>query len=183
MTDEAIRQRCLKFGQQYANQLRCRGPRPGDTWHLHKVVVRIHCTCHYGWRAVDQDGNIRDILVQRRWDKAAAKQFLRKRLKDLTYVLRVIITDQLRSCGAATRESPPSIAHRQHRSPNTGQKNPSNPRGSESDACGDSSFPGRPSVSAQPMVPSRSTSALDATFCPHLSTVKRCGNDSIPGKK
>jgi putative transposase len=118
VTYEAIRQRCLKFGQQYANQLRCRGPRPGDTWPLDEVFVRIHCTRHYCWRAVDQDGNILDILVQRRRDKAAAKQFLRKRLKDLTYIPRVIITDQLRSYGAAPRESLPSIAHRQHRSPN-----------------------------------------------------------------
>jgi hypothetical protein len=52
----------------------------------------------YVWRAIDQDGNVMDILVQRRRDKKAAKQFFRKLLKGLTYVPRVIITDKLKSC-------------------------------------------------------------------------------------
>jgi putative transposase len=77
--------------------------------------MRIHGTRHYLWRAVDQDGNILDVLVQRVRDQTAAKQFFRKRLKDLTYIPRVIITDQLRRYGAAIRESLPSIEHRQHR--------------------------------------------------------------------
>ena len=77
--------------------------------------MRIHGTRHYLWRAVDQDGNILDVLVQRGRDQTAAKQFFRKWLEDLTYVPRVIITDQLRSHGAAIRESLPSIEHRQHR--------------------------------------------------------------------
>jgi hypothetical protein len=64
---------------------------------------------------VDQDGNILDVLVQRVRDQTAAKQFFRKRLKDLTYIPRVIITDQLRRYGATIRESLPSIEHRQHR--------------------------------------------------------------------
>jgi putative transposase len=66
------------------------------------------------WRAVDQDGNILDILVQRRRDKTAAKKFFRKLLKDLTYVPRVIITDKLKSYGAAKRELLPGVEHRQH---------------------------------------------------------------------
>jgi putative transposase len=66
------------------------------------------------WRAVDQDGNILDILVQRRRDKAAAKKFFRKLLKDLTYVPRVIITDKLKSYEAAKREIMPGVDHRQH---------------------------------------------------------------------
>jgi putative transposase len=77
--------------------------------------MRIHGTRHYLWRAVDQDGNILDVLVQRVRDQTAAKQFFRKRLNDLTYIPRVIITDQLRRYGAAIHESLPSIEHRQHR--------------------------------------------------------------------
>jgi putative transposase len=77
--------------------------------------MRIHGTRHYLWRAVDQDGNILDVLVQRGRDQTGAKQFFRKRLNDLTYIPRVIITDQLRRYGAAIRESLPSIEHRQHR--------------------------------------------------------------------
>ena len=53
---------------------------------------------------MDQEGHILDILVQHRRDKQAAKKFFRKLLKGLTYVPRVIITDKLRSYGAAKRE-------------------------------------------------------------------------------
>jgi putative transposase len=62
-----------------------------------------------------QDGNILDIRVPRRRDKTAAKRFFRKLLKGLTYVPRVIITDQLKSYGAALREIMPDVEHRQHR--------------------------------------------------------------------
>ena len=70
---------------------------------------------HYLWRAVDQDGYILAMLVQRRRDRKAAKQFFRKLLKGLTYAPRVIITDQLKSYRAAKREILPSVEHRQHR--------------------------------------------------------------------
>ena len=64
VTYEAIRKWCRKFGQQYANQLRRRRPRPGDKWHLDEVFLTIKGERHYLWRAVDQDGNVLDILVQ-----------------------------------------------------------------------------------------------------------------------
>jgi putative transposase len=70
---------------------------------------------HYLWRAVDQDGNVLDILVQRRQDKKAAKKFFRKLLTRLRYVPRVIITDKLKSYGATKREILPGVEHRQHR--------------------------------------------------------------------
>ena len=54
---EAIRKWCRKFGQQYANQLRRRRPRPGDKWHLDEVFLTSNGERHYLWRAVDQDGN------------------------------------------------------------------------------------------------------------------------------
>jgi putative transposase len=120
---EAIRNWCRKFGQQYANQLRRRRPRPGDKWHLDEVLLTINGERHYLWRAVDQDGNILDILVQRRWDKHAAKKFCRKLLKGLAYVPWVIITDKLKSYGAAKREILPDVEHRQHRSLNNRAEN------------------------------------------------------------
>jgi putative transposase len=64
---------------------------------------------HYLWRAVDQDGNVLDILVQRRRNKRAAKKFFRKLLKGLTYVPRVIVTDKLQSYSAAKRETLPGV--------------------------------------------------------------------------
>jgi len=66
---EAIRKWCRKFGQHYANQLRRRRPKPGDKWHLDEVFLTINGERHYLWRAVDQAGNVLDILVQSRRDK------------------------------------------------------------------------------------------------------------------
>jgi putative transposase len=103
----------LKFGQQYAKQLRRRHPRPGDKWHLDEVCLTINGARHYLWRAVDQDGNVLDILVQPRRDKTAAKKFFRKLLKGLAYVPRVLITDKLKSYGAAKRKILPGVEHRQ----------------------------------------------------------------------
>ena len=88
VTYEAIRKWCRKFGQQYANQLRHRRPRPGDKWHLDEVVLTIHGERHYFWRAVDQDGNVLDILVQSRRNKKAAKRFFRKLLKGYCQLIR-----------------------------------------------------------------------------------------------
>lgn len=83
-----------------------------------EVFLTIKGEHHDLWRAGDQDGNILDILVQRRRKTRAAKKIFRKRLKGLTYVPRVIVTDQLKSDGAAKRELLPGVEHRQHRSLN-----------------------------------------------------------------
>ena len=115
VTYEAIRKWCRKFGQHYANQLRRRRPRPGDKWYMDEVFLTIKGKRHYLWRAVDQDGNVLDILVQRRRDKTAAKKFFRKLLKGLRYVPRVISIDKLKSYEAAKRELLPRVEHRQHR--------------------------------------------------------------------
>src|SRR5215475_2010367 len=100
VTHEAIRQWCLKFGQDYTNQLKYRRAQLGDTWYLDEVFVTINGKRHYLWRAVDQDDNVLDILVQSLRNKQAAKKFFRKLLKGLQYVPRVIITDKLKSYGA-----------------------------------------------------------------------------------
>src|SRR5919108_3727606 len=115
VTYETVRQWCLKFGQTYANELRRRLPRCGDKWHLDEVFLTIRGATHSLWRAVDQDGNVLDILVQSRWNKQAAKRFFRKLLKGLQYVPRVLITDKLKSYGAAKRELLPGVEHRQSR--------------------------------------------------------------------
>jgi putative transposase len=115
VSHEAIRQWCRKFGQDYANQLRHRRPRPGDKWPLDEGLLTMHGQRHSVWRAVDQDDNVLDILVQSRRNKQAAKKFFRKLLKGGQYVPRGIITDKLKSYGAAKREILPSVEHRQSR--------------------------------------------------------------------
>jgi putative transposase len=127
VTYEAIRKWCRKFGQLYGNELRQRRPRLGDKWHLDEVFLTIHGKRHYLWRAVDQEGNILDILVQRRRDKKAAKKLFRKLLKGCQYVPRVIITDKLKSYGAAKREILPGVEHRQHRYLNNRAENSHQP--------------------------------------------------------
>ncbi len=115
VTYETVRQWCQKFGQAYANQLRQRRAQPGDKWHLDEVFLKIKGNTHYLWRAVDQNGNVLDILVQSRRNKGAAKKFFRKLLKGCGYVPRVIITDKLGSYGAAQRECLSGVEHRQSR--------------------------------------------------------------------
>ena len=90
---ETIRRWCAKFGQAYANQLRRRRPRPGDKWHLDEVFIKINGKRCYLWRAVDQHGNVLDVLVQSRRNAKAARRFFRKLLttiqaKPLTQSMR-----------------------------------------------------------------------------------------------
>jgi putative transposase len=127
LTYETIRHWCLKFGQTYANGLRRSRPRPGDRWHLDEVFLKINGQVHYLWRAVDQDGDVLDILVQSRRDKKAAKKFFRKLLKGLRYVPRIIITDKLKSYSAAKAEMMPSVEHLQQKYQNNRAENSHQP--------------------------------------------------------
>jgi len=95
--------------------LRRRSLRPGDRWHLDEVFLKINGRLHYLWRAVDQDGDVLDILIQSRRDEKAAKKFFRKLLKGLRYVPRVISIDKLKSYQAAKQEIMPSVEHRQNK--------------------------------------------------------------------
>ena len=112
---ETIRQWCAKFGPVYAAGLRRRHPRPGDTWHLDEVFVTINGRRHYLWRAVDQDGNVLDILVQPRRDAKAAQRFFRKLLTKQCRVPRVLVTDTLRSYQVAHGAVMASVEQRQSR--------------------------------------------------------------------
>jgi putative transposase len=91
---ETIRRWCATFGQAYANGLCRRRPRPGDKRHLDEVFLKINGELKYVWRAIDQDGNVLDILVQDRRDKAAARRFFRRLMKTTGAVPRVIVTDK-----------------------------------------------------------------------------------------
>ncbi|MBL3671214.1 IS6 family transposase [Streptomyces sp. M2CJ-2] len=127
VSHETVRRWCAKFGQAYANGLRRRRPRPGDKWHLDEVFIKINGELKYLWRAVDADGTVLDILVQGRRDKAAARRFFRTLLKKTCSVPRVVVTDKLRSYGAAHREVMPSIEHRQSKYLNNRAENSHQP--------------------------------------------------------
>src|ERR687893_3126704 len=124
---ETVRRWTRKFGQQYAHELRRRRPQPGDTWHIDEVFLTIQGKTAYLWRAVDQQGNVLDILVQRRRNKAAAKKFFRNLLTGCQYVPRVLITDKLGSYAAAKKEVMPSFEQRQHKRLNNRAENSHQP--------------------------------------------------------
>ncbi len=124
---ESVRRWCGKFGASFASSLRRRRPQPGDKWYLDEVFIRIQGELHYLWRAVDQDGVVLDILVQPRRDAKAAKRFFKRLLRGLQYVPRVIVTDKLRSYGAAKREVLPDVEHRQSRYLNNRAENSHRP--------------------------------------------------------
>ena len=124
---ETIRRWCAKFGQAYANQLRRRRPRPGGKWHLDEVFVRINGRLRYLWRAVDQDGDVLDVLLQSHRNAVAAKRFFRKLLKGQRYVPRVLVTDKLGSYQVAHREFMSSVEHRRSRYLNNRAENSHQP--------------------------------------------------------
>jgi putative transposase len=108
---ETIRIWCQKFGPGYARNLKRRQGRLGDTWHLDEVFIRINGQQHYLWRAVDQDGDVIDILVQPRRDQRAAERFFRRLLRGQGKEPFRIVTDKLRSYSAALRTILGEVAH------------------------------------------------------------------------
>jgi len=100
---ESVRSWVLKFGPMIARRLRRRRPRPGDLWHLDEMVVRIAGKRMYLWRAVDHEGEVLDVLVQRRRDGRAAIRLMRKLLKKRGFVPKLLVTDKLRSYASAFR--------------------------------------------------------------------------------
>jgi putative transposase len=94
---------------------------------LDEVVITIAGEKHWLWRAVDQEGFVLDVLVQSRRDKKAAKRLFRKLLKKQGRAPRVLITDKLRSYGAAKREIMPGVEHRQHKGLNNRAENSHQP--------------------------------------------------------
>ncbi len=110
---ETIRRWVLKFGTTFARRLRRRRPRPSSRWHLDEMVVRIGGKRMYLWRAVDDEGEVLDVLVQRRRDKSAARKLMRKLLKKHGFAPSVIVTDKLRSYASAFRDIGLSARHEQ----------------------------------------------------------------------
>ncbi len=108
---ETIRQWCRKFGPEYARNLKRRLGRLGDVWHPDEVFVKISGERHYLWRAVDQDGDVIHILVQRYRNARAATRFFRKLLKGQERKPWQLVTDKLKSYGAARRSIMPSVDH------------------------------------------------------------------------
>ena len=127
VTYETVRQWGKKFGKTFSDQIRQRAPVRGDKWHMDEVVVSIAGEPHWLWRAVDQNGFVLDVLVQRRRDTRAAQRLMRKLLKSAATPPRVMITDKLRSYGAARAKMGLRVEHRQHKGLNNRAENSHQP--------------------------------------------------------
>src|SRR6201988_2716844 len=110
---ETVRRWVLKFGPVIARRLRRHRPRPSDRWHLDEMVVRIAGQRMYLWRAVDHEGEVLDMLIQRQRDTRAALRLMRKLLKKQGFVPKLLVTDKLRSYPAAFRRLRLTCRHEQ----------------------------------------------------------------------
>ena len=109
---ETIRSWCNKFGPAYARMIKKRRGTLGDTGYMDEVnIVMVRGERRYLWRAVDQDGDVLDILVQKRKNKQAALRFFRKLMKGQGRSARLIVTDKLPSYGAARKSVMPTSMH------------------------------------------------------------------------
>ncbi|MBK3776593.1 IS6 family transposase [Azospirillum brasilense] len=98
---ETVRRWVLKFGPIIARNLRSQRPKPSSRWHLDEMVVRVAGKHVYLWRAVDDEGEVLEALIQRRRNRTAAGKLMRKLLKKHSFAPTQVTTDQLRSYGAA----------------------------------------------------------------------------------
>src|SRR5450631_52177 len=103
VSNETVRCWSLKFGRLFAQNLRRSRPKPTGRWHLDEVVVKIGGKRMWLWRAVDDKGEVLDVLVQKRRNTRAALRLLRKLLKNQGIHPEKIVTDGLASYGCAAR--------------------------------------------------------------------------------
>jgi putative transposase len=120
---ETVRSWGLKFGPIIARRLRRSRPRPSNRWHLDELVVRIAGKHMYPWRTVDHEGEVLEILVQRRRDRRAAVKLTRKLLRKQGFTPKIVVTDKLRSYGGAFQHLGPSCHHEQGSRQNNRAKN------------------------------------------------------------
>ena len=109
---ETIRMWTRKFGRLFARNLRKSRAAPSARWHLDEMVVRIGGKKIFLWRAVDDEGEVLDVLVQKRRNMAAALKLLRKLLKNQGVHPEAIVADGLASYSAAASELGCNDRHR-----------------------------------------------------------------------
>jgi putative transposase len=108
---EAIRLWCNKFGPEYAKRLKKKRSGFGDIFHIDEVFVKINGVQHYLWRAVDQDGDVIDVFLQKRRDSKTAKRFFKRLLKANQGAPWKIVTDKMGSYPVAHKDLMPDVIH------------------------------------------------------------------------
>src|SRR6266404_5189964 len=163
---ETVRRWVLKFGPGIARKLRRCRPRPSDRWHLDEMVVRIAGKRMYLWRAVDHEGEVLDMLVQRRRDKRAALRLMRKLLRKQGFTPKLLTTDKLGSYGSAFRHLRLTCPHEQGCGRTIASRIPTKSCDDESVKCRGSSRPAPPSAFSMCTLPSITRSTFNATSSP-----------------
>jgi transposase-like protein len=162
---ETVGRWVLKFGPLFARELRRRRPRPTVRWHLDEMAVIIAGTQFWLWRAVDEEGEVLDLLVQRRRDKAAAVKPMRKLLKKHGFAPDVLVTDKLRSHGAQSPRWDCRLATSRACARTIGPRIRISPPGGGSARCNVSRALGLSRSSSQPTPPSTARSTSNAISC------------------
>ncbi len=111
VSNETVRRWFLKFGRLIAGNLRRSRPRASDCWHLDEMVIKIRDRRYWLWRAVDDEGEVLDFLVQPRRCARSARKLLRKLLKKQGFAPTRITTDKLKSYPVAIRDERLSAIH------------------------------------------------------------------------
>ena len=124
---KTVRRWVGKFGPAFARRLRATRAKPTSQWHLDEMVITIAGKRLYLWRAVDAEGEVLDMLVQRRRDTKAAVKLMRQLLKKQGFAPSVLVTNKLRSYGAAKRELGLTARHEQGRRKNNRAENSHQP--------------------------------------------------------
>jgi len=113
VSNEPLRRWFLKFGRLIAGNLRRNRPRPGPRWHIDEMGIKIRDRKYRLWRAVDDEGEVLDFLVQRRRCSRSARRFLRKLRKKQGFAPKRITTEKLKSYPVAIRKERLSAVHDQ----------------------------------------------------------------------
>ena len=113
VSNETVRHWFLKFGRLIAGNLRRNRPRPSSRWHLDEMVIKIGDRKYWLWRAVDDEGEVLDFLVQRQRCARSARRLLRKLLKKQGFAPKRITTDKLKSYANAICKERLSAVHDQ----------------------------------------------------------------------
>jgi transposase-like protein len=124
---ETVRRWVNHFGPMVAADLQKRRPKPHSIWHLDEVYLKIDGRMVYLWRAVDAEGEVLDVLVQSKRNKHAALKLMRKLLKKYAFVPQRLVTDDLRSYGAAARDLRLENRHERGRRKNNRAENSHQP--------------------------------------------------------
>ena len=124
---ETVRRWFHKFGAQIARNLRRTRQTPSDYWHLDEMAIVIRGKRHWLWRAVDNEGEILDFLVQPKRNARAALKLMRNLLKKQGWAPTRIMTDKLRSYHVAFRGLDLSAEHTDKKRANNRAENSHQP--------------------------------------------------------